>query len=83
MSGTPPITVNSMRPKLLDRLVHLKTQITKRMDDPKSLFDLFDWQAHCLPTITNIIFHCFCVLQEGTDATVETVEYETKRLQPA
>ena len=27
------------------------------------------------PTITNIIFHYFCVLQEGTDATVETAEY--------
>ena len=35
------------------------------------------------PTITNIIFQCFCVLQEGTDATVETAEYETNRLQPA
>ena len=35
------------------------------------------------PTITNIIFHCFCVLQEGTDATVETAEHETNRLQPA
>jgi hypothetical protein len=36
-------TIAKERPKLLERLAHLKTQVTKRMDDPKSLVDLFDW----------------------------------------
>ena len=36
-------TIAAQRPKLLERLAHLKIQVTKRMDDPKSLFDLFDW----------------------------------------
>lgn len=35
-------TIARQQPKLLKRLAHLKAQITKRMDDPKSLFDLFD-----------------------------------------
>jgi len=41
------------------------------------------WSALRAPTITNIIFQFFCVLQEGTDATVETVGYEQNPLQPA
>jgi hypothetical protein len=36
-------TIAEQRPKLLERLAHLRTQVTKRMDEPKSLFDLFDW----------------------------------------